>query len=63
MKRVYLKPFCEDVRVNLKGSVLQGNYEGGSKGAWGSGWGKENNMGWDDEVEDDKPRNINLWEE
>ncbi len=57
MKTKYIKPESVIVNVKLYGSVLDtGDVYGGSKGAGGEAWGKENNMEWDLEEEE-----VSLW--
>ena len=60
MKTRYIKPESIIINVKLFGSVLdKDDVVGGSKGAGGEAWGKENNMVEEEEIV--LPTQSNLW--
>lgn len=62
MKRIYIAPMAETIKLNLSSSVLESEVINGSNGAYG--WDMQakqfNTWNFDDEEEEEKQSNI--WE-
>ena len=62
MKKQYIQPATESVKVNLYNSILEDIIIiNDSKHGSDEGLGKEQQFEWDVETTSDLPRDINLW--
>jgi hypothetical protein len=66
MKKIYLSPVTETVKLNINDAVLDIGIENNSHDVSDDGLGKENNFIWDDDPWSSNEDNTNpydLWEE
>lgn len=64
MKKTYIQPNTETVKVRLNGSIMLDEVNvGGVSEFTNKGLGKENDFDWEDNDDGDMPHNINLWDD